>query len=425
MKRNYIMLAAVMMMGVSGFSQKDELKLAEKSLKRENLVEASSAIKQAEGVMANATPEEKAKFLYLKGRLELALANNGENKSDNLNASTESFLELIKLESGMSKQKYSELAGDYILELRRELINTAVEENEASEFDKASTKLYKSYLLDTNDTIKLYYAASSAVTGTHYDKALKYYNMLVELGFTGKTKSYTAVNKETNEVENFGPSSITRDLMVEQGTHVNPRVIKEESKRGEIVKNIALIYNIQGDSENAKRAIVEARKENPDDFSLLLTEANMYLESKEMDKYRELIQEAIERAPDNPDLYYNLGVVSAQQNDNVKAKEYYLKAIELNPEMENAYINLATVLLSKEQEIVAEMNGLGNSAKDNIRYDELKEKRKAVFESTVPYLSKALEINPGNSDAGLTLANIFMVLGKYDEAKELKAKFGK
>lgn len=425
MKRNYIVLTAALMLGVSVFGQKDELKLAEKALKRDNLIETASALKQAESVLSNATEEEKAKYLYLKGRLELALANNGENKSDNLNASAETFLELIKHESQLGKPKYAEMAGDYILELRRELINTAVEENEASEFEKASTKLYKSYLLDTNDTIKLYYAASSAVTGTHYDIALKYYNELVKLGFTGKTQSYTAVNKETNEVENFGPSSITRDLMIQQGTHINPRVLKEPSKRGEIVKNIALIYNIQGDSENAKRAIVEARKENPDDFSLLLTEANMYLESKEMAKYQELIKEAIQRAPDNPDLYYNLGVVSAQSGDNEKAKEYYLKAVELNPEMENAYINLATVLLSKEQEIVAEMNGLGNSAKDNMRYEELKEKRKAVFESTVPYLSKALEINPGNSDAGLTLANIYMVLGKYDEAKELKARFGK
>ncbi len=425
MKIKQILFGATLLASLNTFGQKDELKLVEKTLKRENLVEASDALKQAEALIGNASDDEKAKFYFLKGKLALAKANNEESKSENLNLSAETFMQLFDFEKKIGKDKYTKEAEVSIIELRRELVNAAVAENAASQFDKASLKLYNSYLLDKNDTIKLYYAASSAVTGTHYDKALEYYNLLVKIGYTGKTKSYTAVNKATNEVENFGSSSITRDLMVQQGTHVNPRILKEESKRGEIVKNIALIYNLNGDTVNGKKAILEARKENPEDIGLLITEANMYLESKEMDKYEALIKEAIAKDPKNADLQYNLGVVSGQSGNLVAAKTYYLKAIELNPEMENAYINLATVLLDGEKSIVEEMNKLGNSAKDNLRYDELKAKRAEVFKSTVPYLSKALELNPTNSDAGLTLANIYVVLGKLTEAKALKEKYSK
>jgi uncharacterized phage protein gp47/JayE len=47
-------------------------------------------------------------------------------------------------------------------------------------------------------------------------------------------------------------------------------------KRGEIYKNMALILVDAGKTEEAKKAIEEARAENPEDTSLILTQANLY-----------------------------------------------------------------------------------------------------------------------------------------------------
>jgi hypothetical protein len=51
-------------------------------------------------------------------------------------------------------------------------------------------------------------------------------------------------------------------------------------KEREIFKNMALILVESGKTEEAKKAVAEARQANPDDTSLILTETNLYLETK-------------------------------------------------------------------------------------------------------------------------------------------------
>ena len=42
------------------------------------------------------------------------------------------------------------------------------------------------------------------------------------------------------------------------------------------------------------------------------------------------------------------------------------------------------------------MNSLGTSAADNKKYDELQEKRNAIYKDAVPYLEKLLKLKPKN-----------------------------
>ena len=72
--------------------------------------------------------------------------------------------------------------------------------------------------------------------------------------------------------------------------------------------------------------------------------------------------------------------------------------------------------------MVEQMNALGNSSADNKKYDELKEQRKQIYTETVPYLTKALELNPNNSEVIRTLMNIYGQLGEDAKYKEMKAK---
>ncbi|MBA5764855.1 tetratricopeptide repeat protein, partial [Vibrio sp. 404] len=88
-------------------------------------------------------------------------------------------------------------------------------------------------------------------------------------------------------------------------------------------------------------------------------------------KYKELIEQAIELDPTNIDLIFNLGVVAAENGETEKAKEYYKKVIEMDPTYVNAQTNMAALILSGENALIEEMNGLGTSNADNIRYDQL------------------------------------------------------
>ncbi|MEL0301693.1 MAG: tetratricopeptide repeat protein, partial [Flavobacteriaceae bacterium] len=194
-----------------------------------------------------------------------------------------------------------------------------------------------------------------------------------------------------------------------------------ESKYPEIVKNIALIYNELGQKDKAMKAVQDARKANPGDVGLILTEANIYIQLGEKQRYKELIEEALEKDPNNAVLYFNLGVVNSEQGDRALAREYYEKAIEVDPSMENAYLNLVALILENESTIVEQMNNLGNSRADNQKYDELKKEREKLYKECVPVLKQLIALDDSNLEAVQTLRNIYGTIGDNEGFMEMKA----
>jgi tetratricopeptide (TPR) repeat protein len=211
-------------------------------------------------------------------------------------------------------------------------------------------------------------------------------------------------------------------LAVKIGTHEKPKTEPIPSKRGEIYKNITLILVQDGKTEEAKKAVTDARKANPEDTSLILTEANLYLETKDYDTYKRLVAEALEKNPNDADLVFNLGVLSANAKNPVDAEKYYKRVMEIDPNYTNAYINLAALKLEDEKVIIDEMNKLGTSTKDMKRYEELKTKRENLFKSVIPYLKKAVELDPTNIDVSKTLLNVYSALEMTPEKNALKEK---
>jgi tetratricopeptide (TPR) repeat protein len=129
--------------------------------------------------------------------------------------------------------------------------------------------------------------------------------------------------------------------------------------------------------------------------------------------------EAIEKDPNNAILYYNLGVVSADLGEKDDAISYYEKSIELDPNNENSYLNLVALVLEGEQDIVSEMNSLGTSRADNLKYDELKESRENLYRQCVPILKDLISIN-NNVEAIRTLMNIYGTIGDNTGYMEMK-----
>jgi tetratricopeptide (TPR) repeat protein len=420
MKSKYVILASALLISVATFAQKDQIKSAEKALKSGDAQGAIAILKDAENLVLNAKDVEQAQFYFVKGNAYLDLANKKVDESKNLSLAAETYKKLIDVEKASGKQKYSTQAATSITEIKGKLINSAIADSQASKHAEGAKKLYDAYLLDKKDTINLYYAASTAVNAQDFDLALPMYEELKQLNYSGKGTSYTAVNKISGSEDGFNTAS-ERDLAVKLGTHEKPKTESIPSKRGEIYKNLALILVQKGRSEDAKKAIADARKANPEDASLVLTEANLYLESKDFETYKKLVGEALQKEPNNADLVFNLGVLSANAKNNADAEKYYLKAIEINPNYANAYLNLAALKLEAEKPIIDEMNKLGTSAKDMKRYDVLKAQREDVFKGVIPYLKKANELDPKNEDVSKTLMGVYKALEMTAEAKALKA----
>ena len=421
MKSKYVILASALLISVATFAQKDQIKAAEKALKGGNAQEAVTILNAAESASATAPDGEKAQYFFVKGNAYLDLANKKVEEGKNLSLAAKAYQDLLAVEKASGKDKYSAQAATSILDIKFKLMNSAISDTKVDKHVEGAKKLYDAYLLDKKDTINLYYAASTYVNGKDYATALKMYEELKTLNYSGKGTSYLATNK-LNGQEDLYATAKERDLAVKLGTHEKPRTEAIPSKRGEIYKNIALILVQDGKTEEAKKAISDARKANPEDTSLILTEANLYLETKDYDTYKKLVGEALEKNPNDVDLIFNLGVLSANAKNPADAEKYYRRVMEIDPTYINAYINLAALKLEDEKVIIDEMNKLGTSAKDMKRYEVLKTKREDLFKSVIPYLQKAVEIDPKNLDVAKTLLNVYSALEMMPEAKALKEK---
>ncbi len=419
MKTKFI-VALFLTFSAIGFSQKQALKSAQKALKSGNIDVATEALKAAEGQLDLADQKMKAQYYFLKGQV---LSVSADKALDKIEGAAEAYNKAIQIESEGGGSKYTAEATEKVQTLRKSLVEGAIEDQNAKDYKGASDKLYISYKTGKQDTVYLYYAAGNAVNGKDYDTALKYYKELKTLGFSGVTEEFVATNKETGEVEAFESKQV-RDLSVKSGEYIKPDIRRSESKKGEIAKNIALIYMAQGKDEEAIKAVADAKKENPGDTALMQAEADVYYKLGNVAKYKEIMEQIVADNPENPDLLYNLGVSASRLGESDQALGYYKKVLELKPDYTSAQINIASIILSGETKIVEEMNSLGTSSKDNARYEVLKKERQELYKSAVPYLEGALKGNPDNVEAIRTLMNIFYQLDnpKADEMKDrLKA----
>ena len=413
--KKQILIVGLLLISAITFGQKKEVKKAEKETKSGNFTEAISILKQAEGLIVNADKSLKAQYYPVKGDAYMGDAGNDLSK---LKIAAES---LIKAKEVDPKGKYSAEVDIAMINLRSALVNSAIEDQNSKKYVAASEKLYASYSISKTDTSDLYFAAGNAVNAKDYDNALKYYQILLDVGYSGVKKEYSAINKETNVEKDFD----TKDGMnkgVKSGLYIKPTTKNTESKRGHILRNMTLIYVSKGETEKAAEFIKQARKENPEDLALMNAEANMHYKNGDMDKYKAIITEVISRDPDNPELYYNLGVASKKNGESEAALGYYTKALELDPNYIGALINKADLLLSRDDAMIEEMNELGTSTADYNRYDELQEERNNLYKEALPYLEKALGLREDSVDLLRTLKNIYSQLGMDDKAKEARTR---
>jgi tetratricopeptide (TPR) repeat protein len=424
MKSKYVLLASALLISVATFAQKDQIKAAEKALKGGNAQEAITILQGAEAASAAAPDAEKAQFCFVKANAFLALANKNEDTDKNLSAAAKAYQGLLAIEKASGKAKYSAQASTSIIDIKYKLITAAIADSKADKHAAGASKLYDAYLLDKKDTTNLYYAASTYVNAKEYDKAYNAYDELKKLNYSGKGVNYFAVNKVNGEEQLFTTAK-ERDQMVKLGTHEKPRTEELPSKRGEIYKNMALILVQNGKIAEAKKAVAEARATNPEDTSLILTEANLYLDTKDYDTYKKLITEVLAQSPNDADLVFNLGVISYNAKNLVDAEKYYKRAIEIKADYVNAYLNLAILKLDADKKLFEEIQKLGNSEKDNKRYEVLKKQREVVFTSALPYLEKASELDGTNEEVKGTLLSVYRALEMTEKAKALKAKMKK
>ena len=399
-----------------GYSQKKELKTIDKQIKAGEYENAINTINSIKTLIDAADDKTKAKYYYLKG---MARYQNGNGSFDNKILSIKDFNEAKKIEVSVTKI-YTSKIDNIFTDLFNSFINDSRTALEVKNYKNSYMNLEAAYNVSNKDTLYLYNAALVATEAKDYNIALGFYEKLMDLGYSGVSMNYYAVEKESGKEQVFQDEK-SRNFSVDViGTHESPRDEMAESVEIDILRSVAAIYKTQENFLKSIEYLEKAKMINENDINLILLESNIRWDMGEVDTYQRLISKALEIEPNNVDLIFNLGVVNADKGNFDDAISYYDKAIEIDPNYTKAYLNAAALILEKEGPMIEEMNSLGMSTADYNRYDELKIERENLYKNAIPYLEKVYNLENNNLSAARTLKNIYSALGDTEQENKYK-----
>jgi len=419
--RKQLLILSAFFVSVTVFGQKDELKAAQNAINGKSYAAAMTSLNQAESLIAGADQKLTAQFYYLKA---LALYQDGSKQAD-IEKTSAAFNQLIAYEKG-TKVKYT----SEIQELTNKLIaSTATQASEDykaatiseadADYAKAAKGFHMVYVLSPRDTLYLDNSALIYNKAKVYETSSKLYEKLLELNYTGISTTYVATNKDDGQDVTYNDEK-TMNLQVKLGLAENPRTEINESRRNIIFKYLAENYVELGDLDKALQVIADGRKEFPESYELLITEANIYFKKDNKAKFKELLEEAIRLNPTDANLYYNVGVMNMDQKNIDEAIANFKKAIELNPKFAEAYQNIGTAVIDKALPIVEEMN---KSLSDFNKYDKLQEKQFAIYREALPYYEKSFELNKSSIGVVQTLLGLYENLDMQDKVEQLRVVY--
>ena len=401
--KKQVIIALALFVSVFTFAQKKEVKALEKAVKKDNYAEAKALATQLDSQVS--AMDDNLKEDYYLAAAQAYYANGTSN-----NADTKKAIENV-LKVGSEGTEFKRV-------LENDLLTKANNFYSEKKFNQAAEIFKMMYAVNPDAQDYLYYTAVSYIGAQDFDNALESYLELDKLGYTGVQTEYYATNKASGEEEVLAKN--VRDNYVRLGTHEKPGERQTESRASEITRNIALIYINKGEKDKALAAIEKAKQENPDDVNLLINEANIYFEMGEEKKFQSILQKAIEKEPNNADLHYNVGVIYMNNKEIEKARESFDNVMRLDPTNANAALNLSTSYLEEGNSLVEQMNSLGNSRADDLKYEELKKKKASLFEQAAQTLVDFKNNNSKVPNSILEqLKNIYNALGETAKAKAI------
>ena len=168
----------------------------------------------------------------------------------------------------------------------------------------------------------------------------------------------------------------------------------------------SVAYQMQDEPRKLRYSQQALDKFGTSDPKFLQRVVNSYIESKDFDKAKTMLNNAIAADPNNAAYYLSLGVLLEQQNDFKGAKEAYQKAVTIEPDgaLNNLYFG---------RMLVQEYNDLDEGAANMSQQEYNKynyETMRPIILEYVMYLEKAYQLDNDQTDALRYLMNIYYVL---------------
>ncbi|MCF6170629.1 MAG: hypothetical protein L3J31_08900 [Bacteroidales bacterium] len=372
MKRIVILLGLGLLISVGVQAQNNKRTSAYMYNKNGEFKNAKEAIDQA--ILHEKTMHDPKTWMY-RGEIYYNIQANDLAAILAPDAVRIAYESLMKAKEYDTKGKYTDEINMYLANVSIQFFNQALAEFQNENYDAAIqdfvTNFEISKSMDKFDTVTAFNIGMAGVYGERPEIAAEYLEQCLDAGY--------------NDV----------------------RVYKYYSKS---VKQL-------GDTTKAIDIVNQGRAVYPDNLSLMLELAQIYLETGENAKLRDALLDAIKTDSENPNLYLILGQTYDNDGADEKALEYYQKSIDLGGENSNLYYNMGAIYSNRGKSFLDEANLLPlNKVKE---YEDLVAKANVQLEVAMPYFEKALELNPADGDSKLALKNIYIQLKLNDKLQQL------
>lgn len=380
----------VMVVSVAiAFGQKNVRQTASNYLKSGKLDKAVEAINQC--VLDPSTAQD-AKAWLLRGNIYLEIANTKDEKfkaldSDPLTKALESYKKSVEFDA--KKEFYDEIVAKLNWQ-RNNYYNLAVDNYNNKQFKDAMLNFARGAevmeLANVDDTVSILNAATCASLANEKEASKSYYLKLLKANYNSPT----------------------------------------------VYMTLSDIYRQDKDSANALKYVRMGQQLYPNDLRLFLAETNIYLTFNSTEKALNNLKVAMAKDSTNYSVAFALGTIYDQvSNDTTRsaaerekaftnAVSAYSNSIRLNPEYFEGSYNLGALYVNKAAAINDEANRL--PLDETAKFDKLKAEADGYLERAMPYLEKAITLQPDDLNTLFTLKQIYARTNKPDKVKEVQEK---
>jgi len=341
----------------------------------------------AKQAIDEASQDEKtimdAKTWFYRGNIYYDIAVSTEEKYRNLDpdpfgVAYQSYMKAKELDT---KGEFSADILKYTIAVGEGYYNLGVINYNEQKFKDAALSFEKAYNIGKSvnriDTSALVNAAVSAAQGNEIQLSKQYYQQLITMGV----------------------------------------------QKPDVYASLSEVYKAEGDTTMALQTIAKGRELFPDDFNLLIAETNIYLASDEKEKAMANLETALKIDNTNPSIFFAVGTIYDQMGSIDKAISAYENAMSLKPDYFEANYNLGALYVNQAADILDKANDLPLDAVD--QYEQEKKRADEMLEKSLPYLEKALELMPDDTNTMVSLKEIYTRLGMTEKLQSINDKLQK
>ncbi len=286
------------------------------------------------------------------------------------------ILEVIQITKPVSQENFLELAYEALMQagkadvkgkkkddikntfkrVREIYVNEGLSQNTLGDVKKACDNFESSLKFSNNpyvnsvDSIITYYTALTAKMIKDFDRAQKYYEKCLEVGY---------------------------------------------DQKGECYSGLAEIYKANGNEEKSKEILNQGFIKYPNSQSILVALINLYLETNDdPNKVLDLIRTAQKNEPNNASLYLAEGNVYKEMKDYENTMKCYEKSNEIDPKYVAGLYFAGATYYEIAVEIQEKINALDvNNVTD---YEKLSKELDSNLKKSIPYFERTFAGSEGD-----------------------------